>query len=160
MQGALIAAAYAGLTIILMPIAFGPVQIRLSEALTVLPLFTPAAIPGLFVGCIIANMFSPYGLIDMIFGSLATLLAAAVTYFIGRKIKNRPLLYLLGPLPAVVFNALIIGGVLSFSISGFSGFFPYLILASQVALEESFPVYILGIPLIILYQKYLVKIDK
>ena len=75
-HAAIIAAVYVVLTIIFAPISYGQVQVRISEALTVLPYFTPAAIPGLFIGCIIANIYGGAGIIDIIFGSLATLFAA------------------------------------------------------------------------------------
>ncbi len=72
-QGAAIAAVYVVLTLVFAPLSFGEVQIRFSEALTVLPFFTPAAIPGLFVGCIIANLLGGAIPVDIIFGSIATL---------------------------------------------------------------------------------------
>lgn len=80
-QGAMIAAIYTVLTLLaaLWGLAYGPVQFRFSEALTILPVFTPAAIPGLTVGCLLSNIFSGYGIYDMVFGTLATLLAAAGT---------------------------------------------------------------------------------
>ena len=81
---ALIAAVYAVLTVALPIPAYSGIQVRLSEALTVLPFFFPAATPGLFVGCIIANLFSPYSL-DVVCGSLATLLACLVTQRIPSK---------------------------------------------------------------------------
>jgi len=107
---AIIAALYAALTIVFLPISFGPVQLRVSEALTILPIFTPAAIPGLTLGCLISNTFSSYGLIDIIFGSFATLLASFFAYY-TRKIyfKNVPVL---APLGAVLFNAIIISGLI------------------------------------------------
>ena len=74
-EAALIAALYATLTIII-PGGSGQIQIRVSEALTILPFFTPAAIPGLFIGCITANLVVGAGPLDVIFGSLATLAAA------------------------------------------------------------------------------------
>ena len=82
--GAVIAALYAVLTYVAAAVnlAYGPVQFRFSEALTVLPVFTPAAIPGLTLGCVIANLGSPLGVVDWVFGPLATLLAALAT---GRK---------------------------------------------------------------------------
>jgi uncharacterized membrane protein len=104
-QAAMIGAAYAVLTMALKPLSYGLVQLRVSEALTVLPYFTPAAIPGLFVGCLVSNIISPYGIVDVICGSLATLLAACATRFF----KNRRAL---APLPPVVFNATIIGAML------------------------------------------------
>ena len=79
-QGAAIAAVYVVLTLVFAPLSFGEVQIRFSEALTVLPFFTPAAIPGLFVGCIIANLLGGAIPVDIIFGSIATLIGAFFTY--------------------------------------------------------------------------------
>ena len=108
LQGAVIAAVYAVLTIVLAPISYGPMQVRISEALTVLPVFTPAAVPGLFVGCFVANMVGPYGAVDMICGSAATLIAALLTY----KLKDKTWL---APLPPVVLNGIIIGGMLHFA---------------------------------------------
>ena len=83
-QGAAIAAVYVVLTLVFAPLSFGEVQIRFSEALTVLPFFTPAAIPGLFVGCIIANLLGGAIPVDIIFGSIATLIGAFFTY----KLRN------------------------------------------------------------------------
>ena len=81
-EAGLIAAMYAALTVAVTPIAYGPVQFRISEVLTILPVFTPAAIPGLTVGCFVANLFglmsgaNPAGAWDLLLGPLATLLAA------------------------------------------------------------------------------------
>lgn len=105
--GAIIAALYAAATVLISPISYGAVQFRLSEALTVLSVFTPAAVPGLTVGCIIANLASPYGIWDILFGSAATFLAALS----ARKLrsitfKGLPLLSIIMP---VIFNAIIIG---------------------------------------------------
>ena len=77
-QGALIAAVYAALTYAVAPLSFGATQFRISEALTILPVFTPAAIPGLAIGCVIANIGSPFGPIDIVLGTLATLLSDLV----------------------------------------------------------------------------------
>ena len=79
-ESAVIAAIYALLTVIFAPISYGLLQVRISEALTVLPAYTPAAIPGLFAGCLIANIIGGNGLLDIIFGSLATLIAAFLSY--------------------------------------------------------------------------------
>ena len=78
-EAAAIGAIYVVLTLLFAPLSYGEVQIRISEALTILPFFTPAAIPGLFVGCIIANLFGGAIPIDIIFGSIATLLGAVFT---------------------------------------------------------------------------------
>ena len=97
--GALIAAAYAGLTYLsnVFGLAYGPIQLRVSEVLTILPVFTPAAIPGLTVGCFIANIGS-FNVADMFFGTFATLAAAWLTYFLRNiKFKDIPLLSMFPP---------------------------------------------------------------
>ena len=88
-QGAVIAAAYVALTYVsaAMGLASGAIQVRLSEVLTILPVFTPAAVPGLYIGCLLANLLTGCALWDVVFGSVATLLGAVGTYFIGRKNK-------------------------------------------------------------------------
>ena len=86
-QAAAIAAIYVVLTVAFAPISFGEVQIRFAEALTILPFFTPAAVPGLFVGCLIANILGGAILPDIIFGSLATLIGAVGTYLLRKQSK-------------------------------------------------------------------------
>ncbi len=113
-HGAMIAAIYAAATYLcaVFAIAYGNIQFRLSEALTILSVFTPAAIPGLTIGCIIANISSPFGIWDIVFGSLATLLAAITARALRNiKFKGFPLLSLIMP---VIFNALIVGAELTF----------------------------------------------
>ena len=108
-QAAVIAALYVALTYIssAMGLAYNSVQFRLSEILTVLPVFTPAAIPGLTLGCFIANISSPFGIIDILCGTLATFLASVVTYAVRNiTLKGMPVL---ATIPPVLFNALIIG---------------------------------------------------
>jgi len=82
---ALIAALYAVLTMAFSPFCYGPVQCRISESLSVLALFTPAAIPGLFIGCFLANLMGPNGFLDIVNGSLCTLLAAFGTYYFRKR---------------------------------------------------------------------------
>ncbi len=108
-QAAVIAALYVALTYVsnALGLAYNAVQFRLSEILTVLPVFTPAAIPGLTIGCLIANISSPFGIIDILCGALATLLASVTTYAL-RNVRFREI-PLLSTLPPVLFNALIIG---------------------------------------------------
>ena len=96
----------------LAPISYGAIQIRVSEALTVLPYFTPAAIPGLTIGCIIANFNSPLGMVDVILGSGASLLAAIIT----SKIKDKRLV----PLPSIIVNAIVIPFVLRYTLGSVS----------------------------------------
>lgn len=108
-QTAVIAGLYAVLTYVAAAVnlAYGPVQFRFSEALTVLPIFTPAAVPGLAIGCFLSNLFSPLGIVDWIFGTLATLLAAIFSRMLRKiEIKGIPFLSILMP---VIFNAVIIG---------------------------------------------------
>ena len=105
---ALIAAAYAALTLVLQPISYGAVQCRVSEAFTMLPVLLPQAIPGLAVGCLIANLMSPVGVLDIVFGTLATLLAA-----IGTRVFRKNML--LAAACPVVANGLIVGAVLAWT---------------------------------------------
>lgn len=108
-QAAMIAALYVVLTFIsnAFGLASGAIQIRLSEALTILPYFTPAAIPGLFIGCLISNLLTGCALLDVLFGSLATLLGAIGTRLL-RKWKW------LTPLPPIFSNTIIIPLVLTY----------------------------------------------
>lgn len=110
-QAAAIAAMYVVLTEIatLMGLSSGAVQIRFSEALTILPFFTPAAIPGLFIGCVISNLLAGAVIWDVIFGSLATLCAAFVTYLIRRA---HPVL---ASIPPIVANTAVVPLVLRFA---------------------------------------------
>ena len=84
-QAAMIAAVYVVLTYVFAPFSFGEVQVRLAEALTILPLFTPAAVPGLFIGCLIGNILGGAILPDILCGSLATLIGAVFTYLLRDK---------------------------------------------------------------------------
>ncbi|MBR2131180.1 MAG: QueT transporter family protein [Oscillospiraceae bacterium] len=96
-------------------LTFGPVQCRFSEALTVLPFLYPASAWGLFIGCIVSNLLSPYGPLDLIFGSAATLMAGLLTARCRRR--------WLAALPPVLCNAVIVGAVIAFQEVGFSGMF-------------------------------------
>ena len=109
-QAAMIAAIYVVLTIFISAfnLASGAIQIRISEALTILPAFTPAAIPGLFIGCLISNLITGAMLPDIIFGSLATLLGALGSYFV-RKWKWAV------PVPPILSNMIIIPFVLAYA---------------------------------------------
>lgn len=108
-QAAMIAAIYVVLTVIFAPFAFGEIQVRIAEALTILPVFTPAAIPGLFVGCLIGNTLGGAILPDIIFGSLATLIGAVFTYLLRNQSKY------LAPLPPIISNTVIVPFVLRYA---------------------------------------------
>ena len=135
---AMLGGAYAALTMLLPIPQYAGVQFRLAEALTLLPFLIPASTPGLFVGCFIANILSPYGLLDIIAGSAATLLACLWT----QRVKNRRL----AALPPVVCNAVIVGGVIAFAMTGFGpGFWvAYAINALSVGVGECVVCYVLG----------------
>lgn len=142
-QAALIAAIYAALTYAVAPLSFGVSQFRISEALTILPVFTPAAVPGLAIGCIIANIGSPYGPIDILLGTTATLLAALMTRLTRNiKIKKLPLLSLIFP---TLFNGIIIGAEIMMFTPGQSGIVGFWASASGVALGEAVVCYTLGL---------------
>ena len=134
---AILAAVYAALTVALPIPQYAGIQCRLSEALTVLPFFFPAATPGLVVGCFIANLFSPYSL-DMVFGTAATLLACLITQRMPGK--------WLAPLPPVLCNAVIVGAELAWYQTGFTAaFWPaYAFNAFTVGVGELLACYILG----------------
>ena len=151
-QIALIAASYASITYMLAPISYGHsiFQIRVSEALTILPFITPLAIPGLFIGCIIANLLGGFGIIDVVFGSLASLISAYLT----SKMPTKKL----APLPPVIVNGLIVGGYLSFILN-----VPVVITIFYVTLGQLIACYGLGYPLLIIIDKkykYLFKLSQ
>jgi len=108
-QAALIAALYVVLTMVFAPFSFREIQVRVSEALTILPAFTPAAVPGLFIGCLLANLLGGAAVPDVIFGSLATLIGAFFTW----KLRNKH--PFLAPVPPILSNMLIIPFVLRYA---------------------------------------------
>lgn len=151
MYPAVVGGAYAALTMLLSPLSFGAVQCRLSEALCVLPFFLPETAWGLALGCFLANTLSAAGLPDMVFGSLATLLAGLITASLGRRWgrRDKPPLSLRLAVCAVpvVVNALIVGAVLA-AVLGSGAFLPvFALMAVQVAAGEALSVFSLGLPL-------------
>ena len=153
-RGGIIAAVYAVLTVVLQPLSFGAVQFRISEAMCVLPVFFPEAVLGLFIGCIISNFFSPNVVIlDVVFGSLATLIAAAIT----RKIKIKWLV----PLPCVISNALIVGPVIAYSMTSGIGTSEFAIACLynmlSVGFGELVVCYAAGIPLMLFFERLVKK---
>ena len=108
-QGAAIAALYVALTMIVAPIAFGPVQFRISEALCVLPYFLPSAVPGVTIGCFLANLLCGAAPLDVVFGSLATLIGAVGSYYLGKKNKW------LVCVPPILANTIIVPWVLRYA---------------------------------------------
>ncbi len=133
---AVLAALYAGLTVLLAPISYGAFQCRVSEALTLLPFFAPYTMWGLFIGCFLAILYTG-SVLDIVFGSLATLLAA----FLTSKCKNK----WLAALPPVLVNAVVIGAVIAWSSAGAEAFWAAFALnAFWVGLGQLGAGYVLG----------------
>ncbi len=141
---ALIAAIYVILTLLFRPISYGPIQFRISEVLCVLPYFTPAAIPGVFIGCLISNMMGGAVLMDVVFGSLATFLGALGSWALR---KNR----ILVSFPPILSNTLIIPWVLKFAY-GSDNLIWYMMVT--VGIGELLAVGVLGQLLLSLLEKY------
>ena len=143
-----LAAAVAALYVVLsylsniLNLTYGPVQLRFSEALTVLPFLCPVTTWGLSIGCVVTNILSPYGALDLIFGSLATLLAGLLTARCPSK--------WLAPLPPILCNFVIVGGLIAYQQVGFTNAFPaaFLFNGGGVALGEALACYVLGMILL------------
>lgn len=145
-QAAMIAALYTVLTIFVnaLNLASGAIQVRISEALTILPYFTPAAVPGLFIGCLISNTVTGCAIWDIVFGSLATLLGAVGTYLL-RRFKWA------APFPPIIANTLIVPFVLSY-VYGLPDSIPFLMLT--VGIGEVLSCGVLGMCLLFALGKY------
>ena len=143
-QAAVIAALYVVLVVVFNYISFGPIQFRVAEALTILPYFTPAAIPGLFIGCILANVIGGAVVWDIIFGSIATLIGAVFTYLLRNKSK------FLAPLPPVLANTIIVPWVLKYAY-GAEEMVQFM--AVTVGIGEILACYVLGMILLFALNK-------
>ncbi|MDR2589913.1 MAG: QueT transporter family protein [Oscillospiraceae bacterium] len=158
--GGIIAALYVALTYAIIPLAYTPIQFRLSEVLTILPFYFPLAVPGLFVGCIIANLLSPYGWLDMVVGSSASLIAALCTMWIGMKFRRDSInAKICACFPPVIFNAIFIGAMIAYFMVG-SGeadayWAAFIVNGLQVGAGQFAVLYIIGLPLMV----YLPKTD-
>lgn len=139
-KAGLIAAIYVVLTVVMGETSYGPIQFRISEALTILPFFEPAAIPGLFVGCFFANIFSGFGFVDIFFGSLITLLAAYLTY----KMPNK----YLAVLPPIILNAFLVAIWVKNLMN-----FPYIVTVGTIGFGEFVTAGILGVAFGSVYEK-------
>ncbi|MBO7711259.1 MAG: QueT transporter family protein [Lachnospiraceae bacterium] len=143
-QAAAIAAVYIVLTMVFAPISFGEVQIRISEALTILPFFTPAAVPGLFIGCLLGNFLGGAILPDIIFGSLATLIGAVFSYALRRN-------KFLVPIPPIVANTVIVPFVLRY---GYGVNLPIPFMMLTVGAGEVVSCGVLGLILLFALDRY------
>ncbi len=151
---ALISAAYAVLTYVsaVLGLAYGNIQFRLSEALNILAAFTPAAVPGLMIGCVIGNMASPLGLIDAVVGAAATGLSAVAIRLLARcSGKLTPYISIL---PPVVFNAVLIGLEIVWFLPGSVTWVGFTLTALEVALGELAVCTVLGLPIYFGVKRY------
>lgn len=144
-QAAMIAAIYVVFTYLFAPFSFGEIQVRVAEALTILPAFTPAAIPGLFIGCFIGNILGGAILPDIVMGSIATLIGAAFTYLLRGKSK-----FLL-PIPPILSNTIIVPYVLRL---GYGVNLPIPFLMLTVGIGEVIGCGVLGLVLYSALAKY------
>ena len=156
-HAAVIAALYVVLTLLAnsLGLANYAIQVRFSEALTILPFFTPAAIPGLFAGCVLSNILTGCLPLDVLFGSIATLLGAFGTWFLcgqgNAASQTSPVKTFLAPLPPIIANTVIVPFVLAY-VYQFEGSIPYFMLT--VGAGEVISCGILGILLLKVLQKY------
>ena len=144
-RAAMIAAIYVVLCVVFQPISYGAIQTRIAEALTILPFFTPAAIPGLFIGCLIANLLGGGILVDVICGSAATLIGAVGTYMLRNKSRY------LAPLPPIAANVLLGPWVLRY---GYGESFSIPFLMGTVGLGELLTCGIMGMILVTVLDRY------
>jgi len=156
-RAGIIAALYVATTLLLAPISYGAVQCRVSEALCLLPVLTPAAVPGLAIGCLIANLLGSGVWYDVILGSLTTLAAALLT----QKLKDKPVL---ASLPPVILNGLVVGSIVYFAYQFVPGspvnFAQLLITMGSVAAGESIACCVLGVILVRALKKLPAKVFK
>lgn len=170
-QGAVIAALYLVSTFLTSAISFGIVQFRIAEALAALAILFPGAPLGLFVGCLLANLLNPasLGIIDILGGSIATGIAALLTYRLGRSYRrslrayflskqaaDRPrlILRLIPLLAPVIINAVVVGIYLPFIIQGTDPTLPVILISMlSIFISQSFAVYALGLPLLLALER-------
>lgn len=143
-QSAMIAALYVTLVFVFQPISFSGIQCRIAEMLTILPFFTPAAVPGLTIGCLLANIFGGADILDIVFGTLATGMASYVSYILR---KNKWLV----PIPPILFNTLIIPFVLRFAYMETT---PLPLLALSIFIGQLLSCGVLGMFLLLSLEKY------
>ncbi|SFC19960.1 QueT transporter family protein [Clostridium uliginosum] len=144
---AIIAALYAALTFALAPISYGNIQFRISEIMVLLAFFDPFYIGGLTLGCFIANLLGPNGMMDVVFGTLATFISVSAISLTSKYSKNNKIALFIASLWPTIFNGLIIGCMLNYLLD-----VPLLLSIGEVAIGEFVVVTILGIPVFKLIQ--------
>ncbi|WP_234122529.1 QueT transporter family protein [Clostridium hydrogenum] len=145
---AIIAALYAVITIIFAPIDYGNIQFRVSEVMVLLAFFDPFYIVGLTLGCFIANILGPNGVMDIIFGTIATFISVSAISFTGRLIRNKKNSLVIASLWPTIFNGLIVGWMLNYVYK-----WPLILSMCQVAIGEFVVVTVVGVPVVKLIQK-------
>lgn len=154
-RAGVIAALYVALTFLCFPVASGAIQFRVSEMLTVLPLFYVEAIPALFVGCVVSNLISGCVFWDVFLGSIVTLIAALCTYATGRFFKNGVVRVILGGFFPVVLNAL--GLPLIWWLSSGALEIGYWLNVAYLLLSQGVIIWVLGAALYFVVEKMLKK---
>lgn len=140
---AIIAALYAVVTFVLAPISYGPIQFRVSEIMVLLAFFDPFYILGLTIGCFIANILGPNGLMDIIFGTLATFISVYAISLTEKFVRNKKVSLVVASLWPTIFNGLIIGGMLNYVYH-----LPLILSIGEVAIGEFVVVTIVGVPVV------------
>ena len=153
-RSGIIAALYVVTTFAVLPVASGAIQFRPSEALTLLPLFFIESVPALFVGCLIANLISGCALLDVVFGSLITLISALMTYLVGRIIKNGVLKIAVGGLFPILLNAFLLPVIWYFAYGQLE--YVYIINVLTLFISQTVSIYLLG-SVLYLGMKKLIK---
>ncbi|MBE7081604.1 MAG: QueT transporter family protein [Clostridiales bacterium] len=154
-RAGLIAGLYVVLSLLTLPVASGAIQFRLSEALTILPLFFIEAVPALFVGCMLSNLISGCMLLDIILGSVITLVSAILTYITGKLVKSTLLKVLIGGFFPVILNAFFLP-VLWIVIYGAIEYV-YMIQVLFLLISQSISIYGFGTPLYLAVKKNMEK---
>lgn len=140
---AIIAALYAVVTLVLAPISYGAIQFRVSEVMVLLAFFDPFYIVGLTLGCFISNILGPNGIMDIIFGTVATFISVYAIYLTGKFVNNKKLSLIIASLWPTIFNGLIIGWMLNYLYQ-----LPLLLSIAEVAVGEFVVVTIVGLPVV------------
>ena len=151
-RAGLIAGLYVVLSLLTLPIASGAIQFRLSEALTIMPLFFIEAIPALFVGCMLSNLITGCMLLDVVLGSVITLVCGLFTYFAGKIIKNTPLKIVIGGFFPVILNALFLPIIWLVVYGAIE--YVYILQVLFLFVSQSVSIYGFGTPLYLAIKKY------
>lgn len=152
----LVAAIYAALTIALGAISYGPIQFRIAEVMTLLPLIGKEYIIALTIGCFLSNVVGGFGLPDIIFGTLATFISVYLVYLTGKTMKDKPGYVLIASLWPTIVNAIIIGGVVLHLFIGL----PLVLSILQVGFGQFVVITIIGVPLFKIFNNKYLKLLK